>query len=421
MLGILFAALFLGGVPIAYTLGVTSLAYLKAVDLPLVLVPQRMFLGLESFLLLAVPMFILAGSIMNASGITRRLLKLGSVFFRKVRGGLAYANTATCVFFAGITGVGAAETSALGSVFVPAMKDEGYDVDYAAALTAMGSIIGPIIPPSVAMVIYGSMAEVSIAKLFLGGVIPGVLLGLSFMLVSWYYAKVKYHPTTQFKLDPVTIKDVVDSILALFMPVLIVGGILGGIFTPTEAAGVSVLYAFLVGFFVYRELKLSDIPKILEETAVTVGAVLTIVATAALFGWILGREQVPEMVATAITSITRNPVLILLMVNLFLLVVGMFMETLASIVVLTPVLLPLMKSVGIDPIHFGIIMVVNLSIGLVTPPVGVNTFVACAIAKISIERLFRAAVPYLAAGVAVLLLLSYWPQVVMFLPSLYGS
>ncbi len=419
MIALLFVVLLLAGVPIAYVLGVSALAYLGLADLPLVLIPQRMFLGLNSFILVAVPLFILAGEIMNAAGITRRLIDFASFFVGNKRGGLAYVTVIGCMIISGITGVGSADTAAIGSVMIPAMRRQGYSPAYAAALTACGAIVGPIIPPSVAMVMYGALAEVSIGKLFIAGLVPGALVSLALIAVAAYYARVHNHPVSP-PAKPLSPRAAVEAAAALLMPLLIIGGIRGGIFTATEAAGVAVLYALLVGTLLYRELKWQDIVRVFKETALTVGAVLPIVAVAALFGWILASERVPERLAEQVLAITDNRFVVLLLINVLLLFVGMIMETLAAIVILAPVLLPLAANLGIDPIHFGVIIATNLSIGLVTPPVGVNTFIASAISGEPIERVARAALPFLVVSVAVLLLITYVPGISLAVANLWG-
>jgi tripartite ATP-independent transporter DctM subunit len=419
MIASIFLFLLAVGIPIAFVLGISSVIYLWKTQMPYVLVSQRVFVGLDNFLILAVPLFILAGKLMNASGITRRLIDFFYIIIGHIRGGLAYVNIIASVFFAGITGAGAADTAAIGSIMIPAMKKEGYSPEYSGAVTAISSTIGPTIPPSIAMVVYGAMAETSIAKLFLAGFIPGLLLGFAQLLVAGYFAKHQKFPVRQKILSVRTVTEgFFNTILAIMMPIILLGGILGGIFTPTEAAGVAVFYALIVGFFIYRELKISSFVKILFETSVLTGTILIILAMAHLFGWILAAETVPEIIANAMTSITKNPIIILLLINLLLLFLGTIMETLAAIILMTHILLPLAQSIGIDPIHFGIIMTVNLNIGLATPPLGVCLLVASPIADVSLEKIALSAVPFLLASIAVLFVISYVPQLVLFLPNL---
>ncbi len=419
MIASIFVVLLALGVPIAFVLGLSSVIYLWKVQMPTVLVSQRIFVGLDNFLILAVPLFILAGKLMNESGITRRLVDFFYILIGHIRGGLAYVNIVASVFFAGITGAGAADTAAIGSIMIPAMKREGYTPQYSGAVTAISSTIGPTIPPSIAMVVYGAMAETSIAKLFLAGFIPGLLLAVAQLIVAACYARRQQFPVRPKVLSLRTAtRGFFDTILALLMPAILLGGILSGVFTPTEAAGVAVFYALTVGFFIYRELKIKRFLGILYETSVLTGTILIILAMAHLFGWILAAETVPEIVAKAMISVTKNPILILLLVNVLLLFIGTIMETLAAIILLTPILLPLVQDMGIDPIHFGIIMTVNLNIGLATPPLGVCLLVASPIAEVSLEKIALATVPFLVASIAVLFVITYASQLVLFLPNL---
>jgi len=419
MIVAIFLILLAVGVPIAFVLGLSSLLYLRLQDMNFVLVGQRFFVGVDNFLLLAVPLFILAGKLMNESGITDRLIEFFAILLGHIRGGLAYINIVASVFFAGITGAGAADTAAIGSILIPAMKKEGYSSEYAAAVTAVSSTIGPTIPPSIAMVVYAASAGVSVAKLFLGGVIPGLLLAAGQLLVAWRGTHRWTVPVREKRLSVKSFAGgLFDAALALIMPLILIGGIVLGIFTPTEAAAVAVLYALIVGFIIYRKLTVRRLLRQLYDTALLTGAILMILGFAHLFGWILAAEDVPGSVARAITAVTQNRILVLLMINVLLLIVGTFMETLASVILLTPILLPLAESIGIDPIHFGIIMVVNLNIGLATPPLGVCLIVAAPLAETSIERIARAAIPFLLVMVGVLLLITYIPELVMFIPNL---
>jgi len=415
----IFIILITTGVPIAFVLGISSLVYLIKIGMPLVLIPQRMFVGLNSFLLLAVPLFVVAGKLMNESGITDKLVAFASLLLGRLRGGLAYVNIVASMLFAGITGTGAADTSAIGSVMIPAMTKQGYRADYSAAVTAISSVIGPVIPPSLAMLVYAAIAQVSVARLFLGGVIPGILLGLVQIAIAAFYAKVKHHP---LKMEKFTfrrsVKITYQAILGLIMPLIIIGGILSGVFTATESATIAVFYALFIGFFVYRKLTFSKLKTVLLETGILIGPVLIIIATANLFGWILTAEAIPDKIANFIILITSNPYLILLLMNIVFLFVGTFMETLASIILLTPIFLPLITGIGLDPIHFGVILVVNLNIGLATPPLGVCMFIACPLAGISIKDFVKAIWPFLLGSIGVLFLITYIPGLVMFIPNL---
>ena len=419
MIFAIFAILITTGIPIAFVLGISSLVYLLKIEMPLVLIPQRMFIGLNSFLLLAVPLFVVAGKLMNETGITDRLVAFASLLLGRLRGGLAYVNIVASMLFAGITGTGAADTSAIGSVMIPAMTKQGYRADYSAAVTAISSVIGPVIPPSLAMLVYGAIAQVSVAKLFLGGVIPGILLGLVQIAIAAFYARVKHHPLRMEKFSfRRSVRITYEAILGLVMPLIIIGGILSGVFTATESAAIAVFYALLIGFFVYRKLTFSKLRKVLLEAGILIGPVLVIIATANLFGWILTAEAIPEKIANLIALITSNPYLILLLMNIVFLFVGTFMETLASIILLTPIFLPLITGIGLDPIHFGVVLVVNLNIGLTTPPLGVCMFIACPLAGISIKDFVKAIWPFLLGSIGVLFLITYIPGLVMFIPNL---
>jgi C4-dicarboxylate transporter DctM subunit len=409
------------GVPVAFVLGLTPLvALITQGETPLVLVAQRIFTGMDSPVLMAVPFFILAGNIMGAGGMTQRLVRFCNVIVGPLRGGLAYINVAISMLFAGITGAAVADTSAVGSILIPAMKKEGYDSDFSAAVTATSSTIGPVIPPSIPFIIYGVLGEVSIASLFLAGFVPGIMLGLFQMIVIWFYAQKRQYPKRSRPSFQEAIRVSVDAFLVLLMPIIILGGILSGIFTPTESACIAVFYALFIGLFVYRDIHLRDLPRILIRTGVTSSLVMLVIGTASIFSWLLASEEIPHLVTDAILNLTHNKILILLLMNILLLVIGTFMETTASLIILTPVLLPLMLKIGVDPLHFGVILVLNLVIGLTTPPVGVCLFVACAIGQTTLERLSRAILPFLVASIAVLIICTYWEGLIMALPKFFG-
>jgi C4-dicarboxylate transporter DctM subunit len=417
ILGISFITFLILGIPIAFVLGLTSfVALLYSGNIPLLLMPKEMFSGTDSFPLLAVPFFMLAGNLMNAGGITRRLVNFCNIILGYVRGGLALVNIVASMFFAGITGAAAADVSAIGSILIPAMTEAKYDRDFSAAVTAAASTMGPIIPPSIPMIIIGTIAELSVGALFLAGIIPGVMIGLSLMGVAYVLSRKRGYPKEKMKSIKEFFWGLKDALLALLMPAIIMGGILGGIFTPTEAAVVAVVYAFVISFFVYREIRWRDLRKVLIDSVVTTSILMLVIANSAIFGWILANHQVPQTVAQIFLSISNNKWVILFLINLFLLFVGTFMETTASLIILTPILFPLAVNVGIDPIHFGLVMVLNLVIGLITPPLGVCLFIACSIAKITLEEIIKAILPFLIVAIAVLFIVSYFPSLSLWIP-----
>lgn len=416
-----FVFFLLIGVPIAFVLGLTPLmAMMTQGETPLILAAQRIFTGIDSPILMAVPFFILAGNIMSAGSMTRRLVAFCNILVGWLRGGLAYVNVVISMIFAGITGAAVADTSAVGSILIPAMKKEGYDTDFAAAVTATSSTIGPIIPPSIPFIIYGVLAEVSIASLFLAGFVPGVLLGLFQMGVVGYYSRKRQYPKGRLPSLKEALKGVGDAVLVLMLPIIILGGILSGIFTPTESACIASFYALFISFFVYRDIRVRDLPRILINTGATSSLVMLVISMASIFSWILAAEEVPQLVTEIVLKATANKYLILLFLNAILLIVGTFMETGASLIILTPVLLPLMVQIGVDPLHFGVILVLNLVIGLTTPPVGVCLFIACSIGQTSLERLSRAILPFLLASIVVLLICTYWESLIMAIPIYFG-
>jgi len=416
-----FSLFIIIGVPIAFVLGLTPLvAMIYEGGTPLILAAQRIFTGMDNPVLMAIPFFILAGNIMSAGGLTQRLVTFCKVIVGPIRGGLAYVNVVISMIFAGITGAAVADTSAIGSILIPAMVKDGYDVDFSSAVTATSSTIGPVIPPSIPFIIYGVLGEVSIASLFLAGFIPGVLLGLFQMGVVAYYARRRNYPRGSLPSAKETLRAIFDASLVLMMPVIILGGILSGVFTPTESACIAVFYAFAISFFVYRDIKLRDLPRIIIDTGVTSAIVMLVIGTASIFSWILASGEIPQSICAAILTVTQNRIIILLFVNLILLAIGTFMETTASLIILTPVLLPLMNKIGVDPLHFGVILVLNLVIGLTTPPVGVCLFIASAIGKIRLERISRAILPFILASIAVLGIATYWESLIMFIPKCFG-
>ncbi|WP_099156971.1 TRAP transporter large permease [Virgibacillus ndiopensis] len=407
------------GVPIAFSLGLSSCIYLLLGDISLTIIPQKMFEGINSFTLLCIPGFILAGNLMNAGGITKRIIDFTNNIVGHIRGGLGLANVGASMGFAGISGTALADTASIGSVLIPAMKKKGYDASFSVAVTSSSSTIGPIIPPSLPMIILGTLATVSIGDLFIAGVIPGILLGVGLMIVTYIISVKRKYPREASQSISVIFKSFWGAFWALLMTVVILFGILSGFFTPTEAAVIAVVYALVVGLFIYRDLKVREIPKIILDSVVDAAGIMILVGFANLFGWILVSEQIPQLIADVIMSISENPIIIILLINLLLLFVGMFMETIAAIVILFPVLLPIATQIGMDPVHFGVMMVLNLMIGLSTPPVGVCLFVASSIGKIPIGRASVALLPFLAVSLIVLMLVAFIPEITLFLPSLF--
>ena len=413
-----FLLLLMFGIPIAFALGLSCVFYGYMANIPMIMLAQRMFGGIDSFTLLCVPGFILAGELMNVGGLSDRLVRFCNSFTGHFRGGLAHANIVASMIFAGISGTALADTASLGAILIPAMKKEGYDVPFSCAVTASSSCIGPIIPPSTPMVIVGTLTGLSVGKMFIAGVIPGVLLGLGQIIVTWVLARKRNYPVSEKASWRDRLHEFRYAVWALMMTVIILYGIIGGIFSPTEASIVACLYALLVGTLVYRGLKLGNLPRIFINAATTTTGIMVLVGFANCFAWIMMRERVPQLVSDALTSITTNKYLILLIINLLLLFVGTFMETIAALLTLFPTLLLVATNVGVDPIQFGVMAVLNLVIGLTTPPVGVCMFVACSIGKISLSQFTKANLPFLAANVAVLLLVSYVPFITTWLPGL---
>lgn len=415
---IIFLILLFTRVPIAYSLGISAVIYLLLEGIPFNIVAEKMYAGMDSFTMVCIPSFILAGNLMNTGGITKRIVAFCNVFVGHIRGALAYINILASVLFAGISGTALADVASLGSMLIPAMKDEGYDADFSVAITASTSVVGPIIPPSVPMVIAGTLTNLSIAKLFVGGIMPGLIMGLGFIIPTYYMAKKRNYPKHERVPMKERVKIIKDVIWALLMPIILMVGILSGIFTPTEASIVTVLYAFVVGIFIYKEIKLKDIFPIFRDTVIAAGSVIILVGIANLFAWILTSERVPQTIANGILSITENPILVILIMNIVLLFTGMFMESIAAIIIMIPVLLPVATAIGMSPIHFSIMAILNLMIGLVTPPVGLCLTTAAQIGKISTGRAIKANAPFLVVLLLILALVSYVPAVTTFLPGL---
>ncbi len=405
------------GVPIALALGLSALGtILCANTMPIEYISQISFTSIDSFPIMAIPFFVAAGVFMGEGGLSKRLLGLADELLGSFTGGLALATVVTCMFFAAISGSGPATVAAIGSLTIPAMVERGYSRAFAAALVAAAGSIGVMIPPSNPFVVYGVSAQVSIGKLFMGGIVPGLIIGLVLMGISYYYSKKNGWKGEARKRTFRTVgKAFWEAKWALMVPVIILGGIYSGYMTPTESAAVAAFYGLIVGVFIHKGINLKNIVYCFTESCSTSAVIIALMAMATIFGNILTIEQIPTKIATWMLAITDSKYVILLIITLLLLFVGTFMEALAAIVILTPILLPIVLQVGIDPIHFGIIMVVNLAIGFITPPVGVNLFVASGLAKLKIEEISKAVVPFLLGMIAVLLLISYVPSISMFL------
>jgi C4-dicarboxylate transporter DctM subunit len=355
---------------------------------------------------------------MNEGGITRRLIRFAQVLVGWIAGGLAYVNVLASMLFAGISGSAAAEASAVGSVMIPAMRRERYHPEFAAALTAAASTMGPIIPPSIPMILYGIIANVSIGALFLAGAVPGIMLGLGFIGLVWWYTRARGYPAgprPTFRDAAIAFK---DAVLALTMPGIILGGILAGAFTPTESSAVAAVYAFVLGVFVYREIRWSRLPALLAEAGLGTAIVMIVIGASELFAWVLAAERVPLWLAESIGAVSSSPWVVLLLVNVLVFVLGIWLEPAPLLIVLVPVLGPIAAKAGIDPVHFGTVIVINAVIGLITPPVGASLFVVCSVAKLSLERVSRAIWPFVAVAAIVLLLVTYIPALSTWLPRL---
>lgn len=423
LLFLTFALLLLMGVPIAMTMAMSSLAYLFVYSGPnaLLSVPQKLYQGTDNFVLIAIPFFLLAGELMNATGLSARLIRFLTVLFGHIRGALAYVNVMCSIVFAGMSGTATADTAAIGGILIPAMKKQGYKAQFAAALTAASATIGPIIPPSMILIMYAVFANVSVAALFAAGFVPGLMLGLIQLAVVYLYARAGKLPAPEKRAGAGDMfKGFTDALLTILLPVIILGGILGGVFTATEAAVVAVVYALFLSGIIYRTLSIDVFGSILKRTALATGNLLFIAAAGLLFAWVLAAEKVPTIAADYILGLTSDPLMFLLFVNLLLLVVGAFMDTIAALIILVPVLYPISQQLGINPVHFGVVICFNLTQGLLTPPLGVVLYICSAIAKVRFDQTVVAVLPFLAANLLILLAITMFPALVLTLPALLG-
>lgn len=414
-----FVVLLLLRVPVALCLAVSSFVTTIYLGIDLAAIVQRMVSGLNSFSLIAIPFFILAGEIMNEGGISRRLINLANVIVGKVRGGLAMVNVLSSTFFGGISGSAVADVSSIGSVLIPMMKKQKYDAEYSVAVTISSAAQGVLIPPSHNMIIYSTAAGgVSVGALFMGGIVPGIALGLILMIFAYTIAVKRNYPKGEpIKREEVP-KIVREGLLGLFTAVIIIGGILSGVFTATESAAIGALYAFIISFFVYKDVPLSAMGNILKRTVKTLSMVLFLIAASSAFGWLLAFLKVPSKVTDTLLAISPNDFVTLLIINVVLLVLGMFMDMAPLILIATPILLPVAIEAGMDPVQFGVVLILNLAVGLVTPPVGTCLFVGCAIGKIPIEKATKGMLPFYGAMIVILLLITFVPDITLKLPEL---
>lgn len=422
ILVILFLIFVILGVPIFFSLGLASLMYVLVVDPNLLInMPQRLFVTADNFNLMAIPFFVLAGEFMNSGGITRRLYDFTRSLVGHLKGGLAYVTILISGFLASLIGSSNAVAAITSSSLVPEMRKDGYSNEYASAVAASSSLLGPIIPPSIIFILYGVTAGTSISSMFLAGIIPGILLILLFCLVAYIYARKANFPVKQREKFKNIFVYFIKTLPAMLIPIVILGGIISGYFTPTESGAIGVLLAFIVGKYLYKDLKIRDLPKIITRAGILTGSILIIASAANYFGWILTLERIPQSIIEFLTGITDSPIILLLLINLFLLVIGLFIEPLSAILIVVPVLMPLIDIIGIDPIQFGIMVSINLIIGMLTPPIGIVLFIVSSITKVNILRLARTSLPYLAVSVLLLILVTFIPELTMYLPNIFSK
>lgn len=424
LISLMFFGLCALGLPIAFVMGLStafSFIFLGNADL-YTLIPQRMFAGIANFVMLAIPFFVMAGQIMTVAGITRDLVRFANALVGHLRGGLCHVAVVSTLLLSGLTGSGVADAASISTIMAPAMRDEGYDLDFSSAVISAAAVTGPILPPSIVMVLYASLMNVSVGGLFLAGYVPGVVVALGLMAVIYVVSRRRKYPVHGKRSS---LREILSTfkgaLLALTMPLIIIVGILMGVFTPPEAAAVAVAYALFVGFFVKRSLKLRDLPEILKRTVVISSTVLFVIATAIAFGWILSMEQIPQKIASSIVGLGGgNFYATFLVFNIILFIAGMFLDTIISIILLAPILIATGLQVGIHPLHLAIVVCMNLAIGLIHPPLGLVLFVVSGVTKVTLERLTVAIIPFILVLVGVCLLISYVPIISMALPKYFG-
>ncbi|MBM4339350.1 MAG: TRAP transporter large permease [Deltaproteobacteria bacterium] len=405
------------GLEIFLAMGITCLVFALLFDLPLMVLPQSYVRGLAVYDLLALPFYFLAGDLMNEGGITARLVRFAEALIGHVRGGLSHVTIISSMIFAGVSGSAVADASAIGSVLIPTMKKNGYPAPYVAALTAASATIGPIIPPSIPMVVYGLLTQVSIGKLFLAGAIPGILMGVYLLVVSFHISYRRNYPANPRATFKQLLRSFIDAAPALMMPAIILGGIIIGIVTPTEAGAIAVVYGLLVGCFVYREINVKDLPRIFGQTMVNTATIMIIIATTGLFCWVIANMGLGSVLVKLFQSISTNKWVILSIINLFFLFWGCFLDPVTAMLILVPILIPLVQELGIDLVHFGLVVVLNLMIGLVTPPVGILLYLSSSMANVKLGEMLKELVPFLIALFLVLAMSTYIPFIVMWLPN----
>jgi len=418
---LLFGLTLVMGIPIVFVLASTGITLFLLGNNDLIIFPQRLIAGTNSFPLMAIPLFILAGELMNIGGITNRIFDFARALVGHIRGGLGHANVVASMVFAGMSGAAVADTAGLGTVEIKAMKDQNYDPEFSAAVTVASSTIGPIIPPSINFILYGSLASVSTGALFLGGIIPGILMGISMMILVYVLAVRRNYPKEQRASAQLLWSTFIRAFFPLLTPAIILGGIFLGIATPTEASVMAVVYALILGTFVYRQIKWKDFYEIFLRTSIITGSILLIIGVASPFGFMLAKMQIPQIMAQAFFGLTDNTIIIWIMILALLLLLGCFMDATAIMIVLVPILLPTLTAFQIDLVHFGVVMSLALAIGLITPPVGLCLFLGSQIAEVPLDRVIKATIPFFIPLVAVLILITFIPQIVTFIPKLFLS
>ena len=416
---VLFALFLILGVPIAFSLGLSSLGALLIGDGSLAVVASRLYSAADSFSLMAIPFFVLAGCIMEKGKLSRRLIDFAMELVGPLKGGLGYVTVVTSMFFSAISGSGPATTAAIGSITIPAMEENGYDKKFATALQATSGAMGPIIPPSIVFIQYGVATGTSISALFIAGIVPGLLIGAALIIMNGIISHKKGYGGSNKKYSVIRIwKSFKNAALVILMPVIILGGIYGAIFTPTEAAIVACVYGLILACVIYRELSLKDIKDVFVSSCKTTSMIMLVITCASLFGWILSSERIPERIAASVLAVTSDKFTLLIAINILLLIVGCLLDQGSATIILAPILTPIAVAVGVDPIHFGALMVTNLCLGLVTPPVGVNLYVACGIAKLKIEDIVKPVLLLLGACLVMQMIITFVPDLIMFLPRL---